>query len=240
MDNIYGVKYIEKQIKYNVTSKTRNRYNIIGLVVHGTANTAKTADAKAHYNYFNSGNKNSSADYIVDNTQIVRLNDFTKSYTWHIGDYKNRGLSAPKHGLYNSNTLGIEMCVNNYKDTEKMKETVNNTIKLACYLIKNVIYLKPSKVFRHFDVTTKWCPGLGYDCVDLDNPEIAPNWKSFKEDLTELYKSVGTGNIDLSSKTVSTAKVNYYVQAGAFSKESNAKELVEKLKKDGYNAIIKT
>jgi N-acetylmuramoyl-L-alanine amidase len=42
------------------------------------------------------------------------------------------------------------------------------------------------------------------------------------------------------SKPVETTKVNYYVQAGAFSKKANAEELITKLKKDGYNAILKT
>jgi N-acetylmuramoyl-L-alanine amidase CwlA len=242
MDNIYGVKYQEKQIAYNRTAKTRTRYNILGLIVHGTANLSKTADANAHYNYFNNGDRNYSGDYFVDNTGIIRINDWKKYYTWHIGDYKKRGLSAPKHGLYNKNTVSIEICVNNYNDSAKMKTTIDNTIKLACYLIKNEIYLKPSSVYRHFDVTTKFCPGAGYDCVDLDNPGIAPNWKSFKNNLTSLYNSVGTGNVNLSEEEETTTKTttSYFVQAGAFSKKANAEALIKKLKKDGYNAILKT
>ena len=49
-----------KQIAYNITRRTNT---IEYIVIHDTGNTSKGANAEAHFNYFNGGNRNSSADF---------------------------------------------------------------------------------------------------------------------------------------------------------------------------------
>ena len=55
----------KKQIAYN--KGTRNSV-IKYIVIHDTANKSNGADADAHFKYFNGGNRNSSADFFVDDT----------------------------------------------------------------------------------------------------------------------------------------------------------------------------
>ena len=57
------------QIKYNKSD--RNGTPIKYIVVHDTGNPSRGANATAHYNYFNGGNRNASADFFVDDTQII-------------------------------------------------------------------------------------------------------------------------------------------------------------------------
>jgi len=74
-----------KQIIFNTTPANRN---IEYLVIHDTGNRRIGANAEAHFNYFNSGNRNASADFFVDDEEILQVNDYTKYYTWHCGDGK--------------------------------------------------------------------------------------------------------------------------------------------------------
>ena len=72
----------EMFIKYNFSS--RNGKTVKYIVVHDTGNKSKGADAMAHYRYFNSGNRNASAHYFVDDKEIVQLVPDDKS-AWHVG-----------------------------------------------------------------------------------------------------------------------------------------------------------
>ena len=92
------------QIKYNRSA--RNGAVIRYIVVHDTGNTTRGANATAHYNYFNSGDRSSSADFFVDDTQILCVNDYRKYYTWHCGD------GHGEYGITNANPVGAEFCIN--------------------------------------------------------------------------------------------------------------------------------
>lgn len=91
--------------RYNKTARTQKPEYI---VIHGTGNTGKGANANAHFNYFNGGNRNSSADFFVDDTQVLQVNDYTKYYTWHCGDGKG------KYGIPLSNNTAIAAAANNF------------------------------------------------------------------------------------------------------------------------------
>ena len=52
----------KKQIAYNKTARNQKP---IYIVIHDTGNTGKGANANAHFNYFNGGNRNSSAEKSV-------------------------------------------------------------------------------------------------------------------------------------------------------------------------------
>ena len=135
----------KKQIAYNRVSRSgRIRY----IVIHDTGNKAKGANADAHFNYFNGGNRNASEDFFVDDKKILQVNDYTKYYTWHVGDGKG------KYGITNANSVGIEICVNadgNY-DAAYLK-----AVELTKYLM-GVLGIDDSHVVRHYDASRKNCP----------------------------------------------------------------------------------
>lgn len=132
-----------EQIAYNRTVRTEKpRY----IVIHTTGNRGKGADARAHFSYWNSGNVGASADFIVDDKEILQVNDYGKYYTWHCGDGKG------KYGITNGNSIGIEICVNCDGNFEK---ALANAVILVKKLIKETGI---TKVVRHYDASRKNCP----------------------------------------------------------------------------------
>lgn len=134
----------KKLIKYNFSSGNNPEY----IVIHDTGNTNKGADAEAHYIYFNSGNRNASAHYFVDDHAIIQTVEGHNA-AWHCGDGKG------KYGITNYNSIGVEICVNSDGDYDK---AVGNAIDLVRYLMQK--YGIPiDKVVRHYDASRKICPG---------------------------------------------------------------------------------
>lgn len=135
----------KKLIKYNFSS--RNGTEIKYIVVHDTGNPRKGAGAHNHYLYFNGGNRNASAHYFVDDKEIIQTVEDSNA-SWHCGDGKGR------YGITNSNSIGIEICINEDGDFEKAK---TNAIVLVRTLM--TLYNIPKEnVVRHFDASKKICP----------------------------------------------------------------------------------
>ena len=134
------------QIKYNRSNRggTPIRY----IVVHDTGNPSRGANATAHYNYFNGGDRSSSADFFIDDTQVLCVNDYYKYYTWHCGD--GRG----KYGITNRNSVGIEFCINVDSDRDK---TLERTAQLVRELMQE-LNIPIDRVVRHYDASRKNCP----------------------------------------------------------------------------------
>ena len=159
----------KKQIAYNRTPRTQKP---VYIVIHDTGNTGKGANANAHFNYFNGGNRNSSADFFVDDTQVLQVNDYTKYYTWHCGDGKG------KYGITNSNSIGIEICINS---DGNYNIAFQNAVELTKHLMKE-LNIPVERVVRHYDASRKNCPAS----MSGNNWEL---WSKFKEALvmqTEL------------------------------------------------------
>lgn len=182
MENKMGIKINEKLIKYNFSS--RDGASIKYIVIHDTGNTSAGANAERHYNYFNTGDRQSSAHYFVDDFQILRVvKDSNKS--WHCGD--GRG----KNGITNENSIGVEMCINSDGDFDK---TYENTLELTRYLMERY-KISIDNVVRHYDASGKTCPHT----MSSNNWE---KWFKFKSDLinvrnedhteliTKLYKNI--------------------------------------------------
>lgn len=134
------------QIKYNRSN--RGGTPIKYIVVHDTGNPSRGANATAHYNYFNGGDRSSSADFFVDDTQVLCANDYYKFYTWHCGD--GRG----KYGITNRNSVGIEFCINVDSDRDK---TLERTAQLVRELMQQ-LNIPIDRVVRHYDASRKNCP----------------------------------------------------------------------------------
>lgn len=156
---------IKKQIAYN---RTARKSAIKYIVIHDTGNKGKGANASSHFNYFNGGNRNSSADFFVDSTQIMQINDYTKYFTWQCGDGKG------KYGITNANSIGIEICVNSDGDYTK---AYNNAVELTKWLMKE-LNIPIDRVVRHYDASRKNCP------ASMSGNSWAL-WHDFKKRLTE-------------------------------------------------------
>ena len=152
------------QIKYNRSN--RGGTPIKYIVVHDTGNPSRGANATAHYNYFNGGDRSSSADFFVDDTQVLCVNDYYKFYTWHCGD------GHGEYGITNRNSVGIEFCINVDSDRDK---TLERTAQLVRELMQQ-LNIPIDRVVRHYDASRKNCPqsmsGNGW-----------AQWYKFKEKL---------------------------------------------------------
>lgn len=142
---------IKKLIKYNFTPKPNRKFEY--LIIHDTGNKNIGANADMHYSYFNSGDKDASADFFISNDKIIQLIDIENSYSWAIGD--GNGI----FGITNSNSISLEICVNSDGDYNK---TVDTTVDLTVYLMKKY-NIGLDKVVRHYDCSRKQCPKSMYD-----------------------------------------------------------------------------
>ena len=160
------IKINEKLVKYNFSKRTEGKIKYI--VIHDTGNKRSGADAEAHFNFFNGGDRQSSAHYFVDDKQILRvIKDVDRS--WAVGDGRD------KYGITNENSLNIEMCINSDGDFNK---TYLHTLKLVKHLMKE--YNIPlENVVRHYDASRKICPNVFKE----NNWE---KWNRFKEDLKNI------------------------------------------------------
>ena len=155
----------KKQMQYNYsTRKEKIKY----IVVHDTGNRSAGSNAKAHYNYFNGGDRGSSADIFVDDASSWYVNDYKKYYTWHCGDGKGR------YGITNSNSIGVEMCIN-------LDSNYNTALKNTMQVVKELMQelnIPKSRVVRHYDASRKNCP------QSMNNGDWK-TWKEFKQMLSE-------------------------------------------------------
>ena len=156
--------YTGLQISYNCTRMDRGKRSIKYIVIHDTANTKKGADADRHYQFFNSGNQSSSADFFVDSGKALQVNDYYHYYTWHCGD---GGKSAK---IKNRNSIGVEICINSDGNYEK---AVQNAAALTSRLMKE-LQIDLDHVVRHLDASGKQCPGTMTEA----------DWQNFKASLT--------------------------------------------------------
>lgn len=161
------------QIANNRTPRTEKPKFI---VIHTTGNKRKGANARAHYAYWNNSYCGQSADYVVDDKEILKLNDYNKYYTWHCGDGKGR------YGITNANSIGIEICVNADGDFEKALE---NTVTLVRDLIGATGI---HNVVRHYDASRKLCPLE----LSANNWEA---WNAFKRRIQEVRELTSINDI---------------------------------------------
>lgn len=186
--------------KQTSTVNTSPRYvSIKYLAIHYTAGTtSKKGSAINTAKYFAKPKTGASADFIVDDVDIVQYNpDLKKRYCWAVGT-KNGPRKTKAGGKFykkatNSNTISIEICSSLksgyvYKDTLANSAgwyftdaAVNNAVELAKYLMKTY-NIPASNVIRHYDVTGKFCPGvIGWN----ENTASVKEWEKFKEKITE-------------------------------------------------------
>lgn len=190
------VSVIYKPLPMHVTKYSRTpKY----LAIHFTASSSsKPGKALSTYNTFM--NRQASADFVVDDRDIVQLNpDIKNYYCWAVGDVKKSSREGAKfHGkAYNQNTISIEICSTcnpatsttvskaNHDGWSFTDAALNNAVKLAKMIMKK--YNIPiENVIRHYDITGKLCPGLlGWNNEAIYNKntgkKIVGKWNNSQE-----------------------------------------------------------
>ena len=141
-----------KQILAHQSNYNKGRRQPIQyIVVHYTANNGDRAEGNG--NYFAQPNRNASAHYFVDESNIVQSVKDTDT-AWHCGAKSYKHLKCR-----NDNSIGVEMCSEKDQNGQYYinQETQNTAIKLIKVLMEK--YSIPiENVIRHYDVTGKICP----------------------------------------------------------------------------------
>lgn len=216
---------IIQQTSFSLITKN-GRKGIKYIVLHYTTQTSskKGAARAVCSTWANKGTKG-SADYVVDDAEIVQYNpDPSKHSTWHCGGglqysgKKPTSRAGQYHGkCTNSNSIGIEMSSNNstgrYENDVSPNAhwyltpaTITNAARLTKYLMKK--YNVPiENVIMHHDVTGKICP-QPWCC----NEAALSNFQQFKQQVMGAsVGNIGGTTIDSSgtsgtSGTIGTVK----------------------------------
>ena len=191
---------------HNITRQDNRK--IEWIVLHYTAGTISakgTAQNVAAY-FAKTGNQ-ASADFIVDDGEIVQYNpDLTNYYCWAVGGSKYTSLSNSLAAKYygqckNNNSISIEMC-SRKKNTSTLnasdddwyltQETIDNAVKITKYLMKEY-NIDINHVIMHNMVTGKWCPQPW-----CKNEQALQNWNNF---INQVKGAGGTTSQLMSNET---------------------------------------
>lgn len=188
-----SIKIIKKPLSVHITKKANRQPKY--LAIHYTAGgSSKQGKALSTYNTF--VNRQASADFVVDDVDIVQMNpDINNYYCWAVGDGNG------KYGVTNTNTISIEMCSSlksgasaskaNHSGWYITDAVYRNTVLLTKYIMKKY-NIKWENVIRHYDASRKYCPGLvGWNdgvLYEENGTKTKKNnttekWQQFKEDI---------------------------------------------------------
>ena len=193
------------------TTELKNR-KIKYIVIHYTAGiTSKPGTAKSNAKYFAKETTKASADFIIDDENIVQYNpDIKNRYCWHCGGskYKTKGGSLYKV-CTSANSIGIEMCsTNSAKKVTNPNDTnwyftdavIDNCIELTKKLMEEYD-IKADHVIRHYDVNGKPCPGvIGWN---EDTNDIS-KWQDFIIRVSPIPEEIV---MEVAKKEIAEAKV---------------------------------
>ncbi|MBR0282283.1 MAG: N-acetylmuramoyl-L-alanine amidase [Oscillibacter sp.] len=167
--------------------------DIAYIALHFTAGTTSRSGAAANTaDWFKNPASGGSADFIVDDVNIVQYNpDIRNRYCWAVGGKKYAGsLGGALYGVVtNRNSISVEIC--STSRTGKVVDAndpawyftdavLDRAVELVRYLMKEY-GIDADHVVRHYDVSGKWCPGIRGWNKESGSEEA---WRSFKARLT--------------------------------------------------------
>ena len=183
-------------------TKTPNR-QIKYLAIHYTAGSSSAAGKARLLKSVWEATKRASADFGVDDRDMVQFNPDPKNYKcWSVGDKKSAaGGGGQLYGVAtNANTISIEICstltkglfsVPNHEGWCFTEAALNNAAKLAKILMAK-FNIPLERVVRHYDVSGKLCPGIaGWNNGSLytmdgkvtSRRNDSSEWENFKKRL---------------------------------------------------------
>lgn len=160
------------------------------IVIHETGGYGEGVDAQRIYSYWNRDPEaNTSTHFIVDEDKVIQMLELNWK-GWHVGD--NDGHS----NITNSNSVGIEICVNS--DGNYIQSRAR-AIRLVKYLMKE-LDIDADHVVRHYDASGKQCPE-----IMLRFPEL---WDDFKKQITQPDKIIDGiyPEVEVFEQTVETTR----------------------------------
>lgn len=208
---------VKKTSTYNTTWASNRKIEYI--VIHYTAGvTSKSGSARNIASYFANPDIEASADFIVDDSEIVQYNpDIKNRYCWSVGGSKLATKGGKCYGwASNKNTVNIEICSSNSTGritnaNDKYFYFTDAAVKKAVELTKYLMQeykIDINHVIRHYDVTGKYCPGvIGWNADSGSESK----WQNFK---TLLKNSTATKTPATQQKN-STPRVPYLVKVTA-------------------------
>lgn len=201
----------------------KNHYNGLNpkkyITIHQTGNTAKGANALTHGKLIMMG-YNYTWHYTVDDKNIVKhFSDDVQC--WHSGDGKGKG---------NTQSIGIELCINQDGDYVK---TIENGVKLVKYLT-NKYSIPINNVVQHNYWSGKDCP------KQIRNGFAGITWSKFieliKDNVNEVKPLIKTNN---DNNTDYITKIALEVIKGKYGNGSERKENLYKTIQQRVNEILK-
>lgn len=142
------------------------------LAIHFTAGSnSKKGRARSTKHVFEG--RKASADFCVDDVEMVQFNpDLKNYYCWAVGDKRYGNKGGRLYGVAkNSNTISIEVCstctpattqavsVDNHKGWSFTPQVLDNAVKLSKILMAK-FNIPLERVVRHYDISGKLCPGI--------------------------------------------------------------------------------
>jgi hypothetical protein len=113
-----------------------------------------------------------SADFVVDDEQIVQVNpDLRNYYCWAVGDRLNpySGGGRLYRKATNKNTINIEVCSTLQRNTTAQSPNhtgwsfTDHALSLTLRLVRKLMQqygIRKENIVRHYDVSGKPCPGI--------------------------------------------------------------------------------
>ena len=173
------------------------------IAIHYTAGSmSRKGSALNTRNVFFS--RQASADFVVDDEQIVQFNpDLKNYYCWSVGGKKNAysGGGQLNGKATNRNTISIEICSNlkqgwsaayaNHEGWYFTEDALANARQLVRHLMVQFGIAKEN-VVRHYDVSGKLCPGIiGWNNAKIyNNKGIATNNQNNSKEWEKFWSSI--------------------------------------------------
>lgn len=257
MGGFDSVEIKERLAPVSAARSGRKRSGFKGVTIHETANYRRSADAQSHATYMQGAGKYSqvSAHYYVDDCGAVRTLP-EEEVAWHAGDgtktgggnmgtvaieiCENWGYLPPEYAGYQSNVKPVGQATETEKSAamERFAKAVDNAAQLSAEILhRNGVKDAAGYVWQH----NHWSP-YKKDCPHNLRKDLPVGWETFKAKaqarLDALWGSKN-GKATQEQAEKSGPDTLYRVQVGAFGDKKNAEQLLEQLKKDGYEGVIK-
>lgn len=243
---------VVEEPKETAITEAKNR-KIEYIVIHYTAGTtSKKGKAKDQAIDFNNrtGKERASADFIVDDEEIVQYNDdILNKFTWHCEGAKEESVAGGKfyNICTNENSIGIEICSTNKDGNYKVPNDpgfyfTDAVLKLTINLVKNLMLtynIDTDHVIRHYDVTGQKCPGvIGWN---EDSGDVS-KWSEFKKSIvikkTETTSMIKEKEISFSSYCARVTTIGEE-ELHCYQDKAENSALVKSYKRNDVLVIVK-
>lgn len=236
----YDMEGIMEIIKKTATTNTTAApgRTITYIVEHYTAGTSSRAgSARNTAAWFSQARAKASADFIVDDGEIVQYNPDPKNrYCWAVGGASWGNKGGRLFGVAkNANCISIEICSTN--DTGQItypndghwhftEAVLVRAAELTRYLMQEY-GIDADHVIRHYDVNGKPCPGvIGWN-EDSGNVDA---WTSFRARLSSSAPQTEAPATSGGKRTIYRVRTSWWLpdsQIGAYSSLANAKKAAD-------------